>query len=103
MVGGAAAVVPFLVIALVSYRRVLATPGMIGHTWDWGFPVVPDQFADHLRRMFYAWNDALDLGIPWVAGSETGYWMVLTTVSRLGGERLVRIILIGIMTLAGTT
>src|SRR5258708_2916006 len=79
----------FLMVALVSYRRVLATPGMIGHTWDWGFPVFPEQFGDHFRRMFYAWNDTVDLGTPWLAGAETAYWLVLTVLSRLGGERLV--------------
>ena len=93
----------FLLVALVSYRRVLLTPGIVGHTWDWGFPVFPEQIIDHVRRMFYAWNDALDLGIPWVAGAETPYWLFLSCVSFLGGERLVKLLLVAITTLAGVT
>lgn len=58
-------VLPYLVslaLAVWSLRNVLATPGTIGHSWDWGDPAFPDQNLAPAQSFFWSWDDLIGGG-----------------------------------------
>lgn len=99
-------VVHFLLflLALLAFREVLAAPGIVGHTWDWGFPLFPEQFRDRAASYLFAWKDVLSLGVPsHIEKTEALYWLLLLPFSSLGGVLLAKGFLVAVTALAGST
>lgn len=47
----------FLALDIWSLRNVLMTPGIIGHSWDWGIPAFTDQSIVQALSTFWSWDD----------------------------------------------
>jgi len=48
----------FLILSLVATRGILATPGTIGHQWDWSIPSEPVQLQQMAKKALYAWGES---------------------------------------------
>jgi hypothetical protein len=81
---GAMAVLAALV--LVAFAGVLARPGMVGHTWDWGVPAFAEQFRDMALRHLSTWDAYFETGRYHYFKLELLYWWLLWPFSTAGGE-----------------
>lgn len=81
-----AAMAVLAALVLVAFAGVLARPGMVGHTWDWGVPVFAEQFRDMARHHFSTWDAYFETGRYHYFKLELLYWLALWPVSVLGGE-----------------
>jgi hypothetical protein len=73
-------------LVLLAFAGVLARPGIVGHTWDWGIPNFAEQFHDMARRHFSTWDAYFETGRYHYFKLELLYWLALWPVSVLGGE-----------------
>jgi len=73
-------------LALLAFAGVLARPGIVGHTWDWGIPNFAEQFRDMARHHFSTWDAYFETGRYHYFKLELLYWLALWPVSVLGGE-----------------
>ena len=73
-------------LTLAAFAGVLARPGIVGHTWDWGVPNFADQFRDMARHHFSTWDAYFETGRYHYFKLELLYWLTLWPVSVLGGE-----------------
>jgi len=93
----------FILLLVISFRYVLATPGIVGHTWDWGIPNFPEQFWDQFRANLYTWDGFLDTGRFHYFKLELFYSLVLLPFSFMGGEFVSKIFPMVLLFLAGCT
>ena len=73
-------------LTLLAFAGVLARPGIVGHTWDWGIPNFAEQFRDMARHHFSTWDAYFETGRYHYFKLELLYWLALWPVSVLGGE-----------------
>lgn len=73
-------------LAVLAFAGVLARPGIVGHTWDWGVPNFAEQFRDMARHHFSTWDAYFETGRYHYFKLELLYWLALWPVSVLGGE-----------------
>ena len=94
----------FLGLALIAYRRVLLTPGMVGFSWDWS--VLPHPFQESYRLLprFSAWNPKPSMGVDTIREASALYLpLFLWPLSFLGGEFLSKFLIVFLTVLAGWT
>ncbi len=75
-----------MIVSLI--KSLFSNAGIIGHTWDWNFPLYPEQFILHLKTFLYVWYPNLKGGMYSLYKAELPYWTILGAVSPLGGEIL---------------
>ncbi len=73
-------------LAALAFAGVLARPGIVGHTWDWGVPNFAEQFRSMARHHFSTWDAYFETGRYHYFKLELLYWLLLWPVSVLGGE-----------------
>lgn len=73
-------------LVFVAFAGVLARPGMVGHTWDWGVPAFAEQFRDMAWRHLSTWDDYFETGRYHYFKLELLYWWILWPFSVAGGE-----------------
>ncbi|MFP5258840.1 MAG: hypothetical protein ACLGQH_07440 [Acidobacteriota bacterium] len=73
-------------LTFLAFAGVLARPGIVGHTWDWGIPNFAEQFRDMARHHFSTWDAYFETGRYHYFKLELLYWLALWPVSVLGGE-----------------
>ncbi|WP_428564044.1 MAG: hypothetical protein ACP59X_01515 [Solidesulfovibrio sp. DCME] len=73
-------------LALLAFAGVLARPGMVGHTWDWGVPAFAEQFRDMAWRHLSTWDAYFETGRYHYFKLELLYWWLLWPFSTAGGE-----------------
>lgn len=93
----------FILLLLISFKNVLTTPGIVGHTWDWGIPNFTEQFFDKAKDNFYVWDDWFETGRYHYFKLELYYWLVLLPFSLLGGEFVSKVFPMALLLLAGCT
>lgn len=81
-----AAMAVLAVLVLLAFAGVLARPGMVGHTWDWGIPAFAEQFRDMAWRHLSTWDDYFETGRYHYFKLELLYWWLLWPFSTAGGE-----------------
>jgi hypothetical protein len=81
-----AALAALAALTLVAFGGVLARPGIVGHTWDWGIPNFAEQFRDMAGHHFSTWDAYFETGRYHYFKLELLYWLALWPVSVLGGE-----------------
>lgn len=86
-----------VVLSVFSLRTVLFQEGIIGHTWDWGIPLFPEQFQTNLATYYYGWNPQVTMGRSVSLYNDYYYWGLLTLLSPLGGAWVSKIILVLLM------
>ena len=79
-------------LTVLSFAGVLARPGMVGHTWDWGIPPFADQFAAMARHHFSTWDAYFETGRYHYFKLELLYWQLITPLSFLGGELMSKLL-----------
>ncbi|UJX42764.1 hypothetical protein K9F62_08855 [Desulfovibrio sp. JY] len=73
-------------LVLIAFAGVLARPGMVGHTWDWGIPAFAEQFRAMARHHFSTWDAYFETGRYHYFKLELLYWLILWPFSLAGGE-----------------
>lgn len=73
-------------LAAWSFAGVLAAPGMVGRTWDWGVPNYAEQFRAMADHHFSTWDAYFETGRYHYFKLELLYWLAVTPFSFLGGE-----------------
>ena len=93
----------FILLLVISFRDVLATPGIVGHTWDWGIPNFPEQIRDKFTANLYTWDSFLDTGRFHYFKLELLYSLFLLPFSFMGGELVSKIFPMVLLFIAGCT
>ena len=75
-------------LVFLAFAGVLARPGIVGHTWDWGVPNFAEQFRDTARHHFSTWDAYFETGRYHYFKLELLYWLALWPVAGLGGETI---------------
>ncbi len=78
-------VLVFLALAIWSMRNVLATPGIIGHSWDWGIQAFAEQNLAQAQSTFWIWDDLIGGGTFNPLKSFPNFF-ILFPLGTLGGE-----------------
>jgi hypothetical protein len=79
-------------LTVLSFAGVLARPGIVGHTWDWGIPPFAEQFASMARHHFSTWDAYFETGRYHYFKLELLYWQLITPLSVIGGELMSKLL-----------
>ncbi|MCL4382310.1 hypothetical protein M1545_00775 [Patescibacteria group bacterium] len=82
----------FLLLILWFFRKILITPGIVGHTWDWGILNFPQQFLDKTWSDFFIWDQAIGARGYFLMRDELLYWILILPFSVLGGATVSKLI-----------
>ena len=88
-------------LAALSFARVLATPGLVGHTWDWGVPNFAEQFTAMADNHFSTWDAYFETGRYHYFKLELLYWQLITPFAGLGGEVMSKALPLAFVTASG--
>ncbi|MBS7648711.1 hypothetical protein KEJ17_03570 [Candidatus Bathyarchaeota archaeon] len=94
----------FLVVALIIFRKIILSPGVIGLVNDWFIPPFSGQFKQLFEMNWYAWYPYMDFGQrSGTLSSILLYRMFLYLLASLSldGGVISKIIVIFVSTLAG--
>lgn len=98
-------VLAYLGAAVIGLRKLLFTPGVIGHNWDWSIPVLSEYLKEMFKDAPFIWSDfslgqlsifQLDL-IPF------HYFLTLWGFLGFSGEFVSKFLSLLTVLLAGTT
>jgi hypothetical protein len=90
-------------LAMLSLRQVLLTPGTVGHHWDWSIPTSPVFFKTMLNQSTQVWSPQY-LGYPY--GFGTSVLPASALIGLLGsiglnGEALSKGLLLSVIAISG--
>ena len=85
----------------LSFARVIDSPGIVGHTWDWGVPDFAEQVQAMARHHFSTWDAYFETGRYHYFKLELIYWQILTLFAGLGGEFLSKALPLTFVTASG--
>jgi len=88
-------------LALVSFAGVLARPGIVGHTWDWGVPNFLEQYRSMAEHHFSTWDAYFETGRYHYFKLELLYWQLITPLARMGGEWMSKLLPLCFVTASG--
>ena len=88
-------------ILLLSFLKVLQSDGVIGHTWDWGVPLYPEQYWNIFYNNLYIWRAEYETGRYFYFSLEFYYWLILLPFAFIGGENLSKLIPISLLFFSG--
>ena len=97
------ALATFLILAMLSVRQILLTPGTLGHHWDWSIPASTVFFRTMLEQSTQVWN-------PQFLGYSYGFGISVLPISGLigflgslgpGGGALSKAILLSVIVISG--
>lgn len=93
----------FSAFALISFREIVFSPGVIGRVGEWGIPPFSGQVKQMFEAKQYTWNPVADFGGFSVAPAGFYYTLFLSFLASLGmdGGAISKFICIFAMTLAG--
>jgi len=89
------------VLAWASFSGVLARPGLVGHTWDWGIPSFAEQFRSMAEHHFSTWDAYFETGRYHYFKLELLYWQLITPLSVIGGEWMSKLLPLFFVTVSG--
>lgn len=93
----------FLLAIAFSLRDLLATPGIISHTWDWDVPELVAQIQQNIARFAFVWDYQFRGGFYSPYRPEGLYWLLTFPLSFLGGENFSKCILVILLFIAATS
>lgn len=73
-------------LTLVGFAAMFGTPGIAGHTWDWGVPNFAEQFQAMSANHFSTWDHYFETGRYHYFKLELLYWLAITPFADAGGE-----------------
>ncbi|WP_243439062.1 hypothetical protein [Fundidesulfovibrio soli] len=88
-------------LALISFAGVLARPGIVGHTWDWGVPNFLEQYRSMSEHHFSTWDAYFETGRYHYFKLELLYWQLITPLARMGGEWMSKLLPLCFVTASG--
>jgi hypothetical protein len=88
-------------LAWASFSGVLARPGLVGHTWDWGIPSFAEQFRSMAEHHFSTWDAYFETGRYHYFKLELLYWQLITPLSVIGGEWMSKLLPLFFVTVSG--
>lgn len=94
----------FAFVALISFRHLLASPGVIGVANEWNLPPFSGQFDDKISRDLSAWKSFPDLGAPGTPTVGLYFDLLQNLLYKTGadGDFVSKLLSVLLMTLAGT-
>ena len=88
-------------LALISFAGVLARPGIVGHTWDWGVPNFLEQYRSMAEHHFSTWDAYFETGRYHYFKLELLYWQLIIPLARMGGEWMSKLLPLCFVTASG--
>ena len=79
-------------LVLAAFAPVLAEPGIVGHTWDWGVPNFAEQFRAMADHHFSTWDAYFGTGRYHYFKLELLYWLLLAPFSAFGGAVVSKVL-----------
>lgn len=93
----------FVVLAAVSLRTLLLTPGTVGHNWDWSIPAPIKHLQYFGESLPFTWRN-FSLGEPislWLPSLPFNFFLTLPSFFGLGGDFISKFLIILTIVLSG--
>lgn len=93
----------FLILALLSIRTILLTPGTVGHNWDWSIPSSVSYLQHFVQSLPFTWR-SFSLGEPislWLPSIPFSFLFYSPSFLGLGGDFISKFLMISTIVLSG--
>lgn len=92
-----------LALSFIAYRKILFTPGVIGHNWDWSIPYFPECLKSVVETSLYTWRNFSfgQSNLLWLPSGPFVSLMMLPGFLSFTGELVSKLLIFSTSVLAG--
>lgn len=91
----------FLLITLITFRRIIPSPGIIGMEGEWNIPPFSGQFKQLFEEDLYIWVEVELGGAHYSSGLYFKLFLYFLSLLGMDGEVISKFVSVFVMTLAG--